>query len=45
MDQSGKLAATIGELADRGRNGSEQLEQALAPLRAALGREDPTEGS
>jgi hypothetical protein len=45
MDQSGKLAATIGELADRGRNGSEQLEQALAPLRAALGREDPKEGS
>jgi methyl-accepting chemotaxis protein len=44
-EQAGKLAETIGELADRSGTGGERLEQALAPLRAALGREDPKEGS
>jgi hypothetical protein len=42
-EQAGRLAATLGELADRGPNGNERLERALAPLHAALAREDPKE--
>jgi hypothetical protein len=44
-EQADKLAETIGELADRNGTGGERLERVLAPLRAALGREDPKEGS
>jgi hypothetical protein len=43
--QAGELAETIGALADRKSTGLERLERALAPLRAALGREDPKEDS
>jgi hypothetical protein len=44
-DQAEKLAKTIGELTDQSGTGSDRLEQALLPLRVALGREDPKEGS
>lgn len=42
-EQAGKLAAAIGELA--GRGGEQRLEQALLPLRTALAKEGPKEGS
>jgi len=41
-DQAGKLADALGQLTGRG---GERLERALAPLRAALGREEPKGGS
>jgi hypothetical protein len=44
-DQAEKLAETIAELANQSGTGGQRLERALAPLRAALGREDPQEGS
>jgi methyl-accepting chemotaxis protein len=42
-DQAKKLSDALGQL--QGRGSAERLERALAPLRAALGREGPKEGS